>query len=334
MEALDYQSLLTNGKLRPDRIEDLLVEVVSGKYLFSVGEEVFASRVPTPTEADTARLLYVRDLNQNLAGGMMSREETEKVALANGTFDVRERTEREALTRLLERLNKSRDQCPDPQQRLKLTVDAQKAHKRLAEINTAEEVVLRHCAESRAEETRNAFLVYSCTMTGEFLQDPLWASWDEFQFCTDQQLLLEAQRAQLRVLLGLPVNIIRALARTPQWRERWRAAKDARTTVFDGSGSSWDRNKISLVSWSDFFDQVLNHPDCPDERLIHDDAGLDAWVNKQVAKAKSEKSKRNQSAGPPVTYVDGSGRRRQMHNVSRSTTQVNQGYRIRGSQEE
>lgn len=29
--------------------------------------------------------------------------------------------------------------------------------------------------------------------------------------------------------------------------------------------------------WSDFYDRVYQHPDCPDESVIQDDEALDHW---------------------------------------------------------
>lgn len=332
MEALDYTSLLDDrGAIRSERVDDLMVEVVSGKFLFVVGGRVLASRTPTPQEADTARLVYVRTVGECVAMGLYTRSELEKLALETGDLDRRDRVERAALEKRIAQLAKSRDQTPDGATRIHLANQMQECHERLRPLLLAEEAVFRHSAEARGEIARGNYLTFCCTTGGYLLDEPVWSTWKDFQECADTELLIESHQAQVRVSLGLPVSIIRALARHPAWRERWLAARDSRASVFEGPSASWDRNKLALVSWSEFFDSVLRHPELPDEKLIHDDKLLDRWVSEQVAKTKAQRGKHaKHGSHSPVTYLDGQGRRKEMHLVDRKTTNIGQPYKIRG----
>lgn len=328
MITLDYDKLIDGrGRLKPERVDDLLVEVISGKYLFTCSGEVYASRVCTPAESDTARLIYVRRMGEAVAAGMMTRDQLEDIAIKEGLFDPRDRALRIGLEKHIERCQKSRDHAPTAEGRASIEKEIREQSIALARLQAKEEEIFRQSADARADEARANYLTSVCTMRGELLDCPVWPSFQSYQSCSDQALLIESRRAQMRVFVGLPVNIIRALARTPEWRVRWRAARESRTPVFEGFGASWDRNKVNLVSWSDFFDSVLNHPESPGDEAIHDDLLIDRWVNEQVMKAK--KAKAQQAKGSPVTYIDAAGRRRTMNQTSTTKLNVNQGYRVR-----
>jgi len=343
LQVLDYDALIgSDGQVLPEHINDLLVEVIHGKYLFEVHGSIYASCTPDRNQIDQARLVYARRLNECRAAGLMTQAEMEAFAVENGVFDPVERAQKQALGNHLKRLVKQRDDSTSPQHKVLLAQQITATEKKLNEAVAVEQVVFANCAEYRAQDARASFLAFCCTLGGDLLNEPVWPDWASYEQTHDVTLLLESRKAHLRVSTGLSVTIIRALARTPEWRQRWKAAKESGTPLFEGFGSTWDQNKLNLISWSDFFDSVLAHPECPGDDLIQDDEALQNWVNQQVAKARQARQQ-NQSGAPiggvkkdggPVTYIDGSGRRRPMKQAGRTTYKINQGYRVRTGEEQ
>ena len=54
----------------------------------------------------------------------------------------------------------------------------------------------------------------------------------------------------------------------------------------------WDINKIALCYWSRFYDNIYEHPESPEDRIIENDDLLDKWVKDQ-AKKMDERKKEN-----------------------------------------
>lgn len=83
---------------------------------------------------------------------------------------------------------------------------------------------------------------------------------------------------------------IRAIARDDSWRSMWVASKREKS-LFGRSATDLSRDQLALISFSNMYDNVYEHPECPDEKIIKDDDCLDGWFIFQSEKAKKEKSK-------------------------------------------
>jgi hypothetical protein len=68
-----------------------------------------------------------------------------------------------------------------------------------------------------------------------------------------------------------------------------------------------------LAYWSDFYDQIYKHPDCPEEDIIDDDEKLDNWVEyitkKRDKDLKGGKRGATDNTPPPPRGKKGKGKR-------------------------
>ncbi len=326
MEGFDHL-LDEGGQIKESLVDDLLVEVISGRSLFTSAAELYASRSPTFNEQDKARIIYTRRFFETRKT-LPTKEQLEKVAVEKGIFVAAEREEVTSLEGLVTRLMRTRENTRDPKQKVELAAEMVGLRDRIMELRAVEGEVFIHSAEAKAENTRTAFMVSCCTLHGELLDKPLWAEWSEYQGCSNVTLLNDSRRAFLRAWHGLPIKIIRAIARTAEWRGRWKAAQETNAPVFDGSPSNWDASKRNLTWWSDFYDTVYRHPQSPSEEIIANDDALQEWMNLQIAKNKQgPKAPDNR---PPRTFTDGRGRHIPSVKVGEETIAVNTPYRVGG----
>ena len=84
--------------------------------------------------------------------------------------------------------------------------------------------------------------------------------------------------AVARTQVGLPTVLVRALARSHEWRARWQAITQSGAAPFEGTSANWDRNKLNLIYWSKFYDNILSHPEAPDESVVNDDDALNTVI--------------------------------------------------------
>lgn len=259
----------------------------------------------------------------------MHRHELKALAVNAESFDPQEAEQKKGLENLVRQLMTARDNTTNPTQKTSLGKQIEDSQRLLEEIIRKEESVLGVSAESIAEDAREMFFVFNCTKQGVFFETPVWNTWEDFQLCDDADFISEAKLAYRRVARGLPANIIRAVARSDEWRQRWRAAKESGSPLFGGHVASWDTNKINLISWSKFYETVSQHPDFPGEQLLFNDAGLQAWVNEKLAEVKKSKQNVKTPQTSSSRFKDGSGRIIPSQNLGQNTVGINQRVRIR-----
>lgn len=69
---------------------------------------------------------------------------------------------------------------------------------------------------------------------------------------------------------------IREIARGNNWRTVWGASKKG-ITLFDRAAVDLTRDQLTLCSYSIMYDNVYEHPESPDDKIIADDDCLDGW---------------------------------------------------------
>jgi len=80
----------------------------------------------------------------------------------------------------------------------------------------------------------------------------------------------------------------RKVARDNPWRIMWNSSKK-RGDVFGKPSIQLDSNQLSLISYSQLYDNVYSSPDQPAEAVIEDDDCLDGWFLVQKEKYEKEK---------------------------------------------
>lgn len=322
-----------HGQIRQEKVDDLLVEVISGKYIWaesSTPYSLYASRCPTNAEQDAARVIYVRMLKMAESRGCLSKKDLDNLALRNHLFQPGDRDEKRALLSMMQRQVKAKEITNSDEQRRTLSIEMEVSRKRLVDIERKEWDVLQHSAEAKAEQWRTNYFVFCCTSGGEFLDKPVWNSWDEFMGSSQWSLYHDAKLSFHRVSVGLPTRIIRALARTTEWRIRWKSSKESSAGVFDEAGSNWDRNKVNLIYWSDFYDSIYEHPECPDDETIQNDEWLQQWLNQQIANRRRQTTPGAVGGRRTPTYRGADGKSKPMTKIGQDQTiRVGTPYKIR-----
>ncbi len=114
----------------------------------------------------------------------------------------------------------------------------------------------------------------------------VWNSWQEFMKSPDKML----NRLVLSAFFNEDINekTIREVARSDPWRGLWLTACKC-GTLFDSPITHLTDYQRALVSWSNLYDSVFEHPDSPSSEIINNDILLDEWFNMQQEKRKGEK---------------------------------------------
>ncbi len=85
---------------------------------------------------------------------------------------------------------------------------------------------------------------------------------------------------------------IRELARTEPWRTTWICRK-GEGSVFGRPPIDYTEEQRSLVGWSNLYDNIFEHPDCPSEEIVEDDDILDGWLIDQRRQREARQTKKS-----------------------------------------
>lgn len=131
---------------------------------------------------------------------------------------------------------------------------------------------------------RRARYLLACsvhTLSGQPVFGPEWAS-----DCAASPLLESAALAKTRGYL--PEPFVRELARTNPWRQVWNCRK---ADAFGLAPADYSDDQLRLASYSNLYDSVYDHPECPADDVVGDDDRLDGWMIAQRRKKKAEEKR-------------------------------------------
>lgn len=85
----------------------------------------------------------------------------------------------------------------------------------------------------------------------------------------------------------------RYIARSSEWHSIWNIKNHH---IFNDPVVEWSEEQKSLIAFSQMYDNIYQHLECPDDKIIEDDDALDGWSLYQKRKIEQEKKKKGVSS--------------------------------------
>lgn len=294
-------------ELSPQESEELLVEVITGKKFFLSEEssEVFAVRFPTIEDRDRARVIYTTTCRKLIALGILTIPQMRNVINKNKILPDALYPSIGRVEAQIKANERARELTGSSTQKFQLDRDIEKLYEELRELKGQEEHILENTVEIKAEEVRLNYLVSRCTLCGDEFESKVWKNYEDYCGFVDREFVMLAKLNFFRLNNGIPNHLIRALARTSEWKHRWKASKQSNSPIFPGSSADWDRNKISICYWSNFYDTIESYSTPPPDEIIGDDDKLFEWIrNVNRLRKQQEAGNKTGVGGGSVTHVD------------------------------
>lgn len=89
----------------------------------------------------------------------------------------------------------------------------------------------------------------------------------------------------------VPDAALRELARTEPWRSVWSAGKNC-GSVFGVPSADLTEEQLRLSVWTQVYDHIMGHPECPADEVLDDDDMADGWLILQRRKRDREATER------------------------------------------
>jgi len=266
--------------LTDEQVEEYLVEVITGSRFFFHEDSIYAVRFPAIEVKDVARLIYFKALKELKSKGVPTKEQMRETIKEMNIIPEENYNIIKNLDRFMESNRKAHELSTDKTYKAELDLEYEKLFRNKCKLERTEEEILINSAEAKAESARLSYYVSQCSYCGDTLETKIWDNFNEFLRCTDLLLVERLKVEYARFSFGLPISIVRAIARHEEWRKRWKSSKESNTPVFMGVSSQWDVNKLNVCYWSEFYDSILKHPKAPNDDIINDDEKLHEWIKR------------------------------------------------------
>lgn len=102
------------------------------------------------------------------------------------------------------------------------------------------------------------------------------------------------------------IDTYKKIARSDYWKK---ISSSNRSNIFRGPSSEYSEEQKALLSITDMYTRVYEHPDAPDEEIINDDDALDGWMlemQEKITRSKKQKGIDNtlsKGSDSPEVYV-------------------------------
>jgi hypothetical protein len=289
------------GGLQMDarQLEDALLETITGMRMFSIKGVPHTASFPTALDRLSARAVYVDTFDRLVGEGLQSRDQLRLSAEREGLLDPRRNIAMAALESEASVLRSAREITGSQIQAAEINAELSRIRSAMVELQKEESEFLANSAESKADMASFDFLVSISILVGPEFKTRLWASHEAYLATSDIRAVNICRKAFDELFSGLSDSVMRAVARTEAWRRRWTASKKTGSPPFAGPCSDWDRNKVELCHWSDFYDSVYEYRTPPPEHIINDDESLFEWIRdtNRLNKSKAEQATAKKGGG-------------------------------------
>ena len=263
----------------------LLNRIISKRTKVKVDGKVYYISTIKPEDTVESVQVYYEVLRRSEMEGVMSLEETLDYLYDIGEWTDEEETELFEIPDQLEGLKVSYYESFSKQKYKKIIKkNIKDKRKRLEELFTKKNSLLKYSSEGSAESAKIEYLIYSSLEDhkGNRLIDETPYDQQEGGFVA---ACVEASNS-----LSVDEESFRELARNDPWKTMWGASKTG-IPLFDIPATHLTENQKVLINWSRLYDNIYENMDCPSEDIIRDDDALDGWLIVQHRKREKEKNR-------------------------------------------
>lgn len=260
-----------------------VAHLIAGESILEVGSRLFVVRNPSRTDRLRAELLYNDMYRKAISDGVCADAELMEYLEENHLWDDPRQKDLDTLTENIEKIKIGLfqnifNESVIKQGRVALTREKTR-HAELYRERHAHDWLT---AEYIAESAKFKFLV-GCS-TFDVMGAPLW---NNFGYEQPDYYINEITN---KLLSGkLSDEVLRALARSTDWQTYWSISRNS--NIFGVDVVDLSDEQRSLLSWSTFYDNIREHPECPTEAILNDDDVLDGWLALQRQKRENDRAK-------------------------------------------
>ncbi len=261
-------------------VEEILSEIITGKKIFYYNDSIMGMRYPTAKDKDNSRTIYVMKYKELENKGLPKKEELKLILLKTGALEKDFYSKKIEAENKLKKLYSAREKTGSMIQLSQIDADIDFVCQQLMDMEYREDNLMVNSLEYNAESYRINYLISSITLKNIELEERMWGSYSDFLKEKDYNLVMECKKQYRLITSGISQKKIRAVARSEEWRKRWEISKKTGNNVFDGASSDWDKNKVDLCYWSNYYDNIIEYLKINNREILDDDEELFEMIRK------------------------------------------------------
>ena len=262
-------------------LEILLYRIISGKFYFFYKNDTYELRQPSIDIKYESEILYNKIIYEEKYNEWLREDNLDRILTTLGLWTMDTKT-------ILKSLDKSIDDTKVRLYEQRASTKAVKDNKKklkttrnqINRLLNSKSDIFSHTLEGYASSIKNEHVICNTLYKDNKLVFDKGIKNNEHSYTLFNNLVKEINEH----VLDSPQ--FKLLARSDMWRIYWNAN---RGNVFPGSASEWSFDQRTLVNVSRMYDNVHEHPECPEEEVIKDDDMLEGWMVFEKRKAESKK---------------------------------------------
>jgi hypothetical protein len=267
-------------------IENFLYRILCGYTCFEYNDEQYILKSPNSDIRYRATILYNKIISEEKYHNWIREENIEATMISSGVWG---RNTEDVIKGLYKRLDDLKIQLYKswimPSQQKPIRKNIEHIKRELNKILSIKNNFYNHTLEGYASSIKNEYIICQTLYKNTKLVF-------DFNNISSSKSYLDFNNISQEIE-ALTVNIsdIKKLARSPSWKSYWTANKNH--SVFSGPVSEWSEEQRLLYKLSQMYDNIYEHPECPEDIVIEDDDMLDGWLllqQRERVKAKKQKS--------------------------------------------
>lgn len=261
-------------------IELAIYRIISGKTIFQYNNEEYILYSANIEIRHRASIIYDNIINEEKYHDWLREENYQNLMISLGIWNISVPKQLKAFERGLDDLKVDLFNSFTVPSKIK---DIRKKIKSIKEnihkIYSSKHEFISHTLEGYAASIKNEFIICNTLHKENKL---LFQNNDNKSYTLFNNIIYHIDR------LIITTEMFKILARSNLWRGYWNANKN---NVFDNCSTSLTDEQRALLNISKMYDNVYEHPECPDEKIIEDDDALDGWMILQKRKNDKERKK-------------------------------------------
>jgi hypothetical protein len=275
------------------KIEYYLNRIFAGISYEYVDDILLTFKFPSNKIKLKAELIYDRSFSEAKKQGMLPVEELEALIEKRNPISENDKLKLKKLSSQLEAqkiLLSKTTRVKANQDRIKSVISRINNDIREIELKKLSKLIMS--AETKADEDKSFYICSRCVYKddGSLLWPTYESALKENRLAFKDNILL----AFLKFYSGLPVNIIREIARSSLWRIRYIHSLKTSDPLFGVPAVDYTSDQLNLVYWSNYYQNIYDMmPESrPSDATIDDDDALDAYMKTFYEERNREEAER------------------------------------------
>ena len=265
-------------------IEQLIYDITFGKVYFKHKGKKYCFRTPTLQEKRKSINVYHSIMNAEKYQDWLREGGVENFLIFSNCWS-------RSTPSTIKQIEKQLDRA-----KMNLYVN----RKNYAQVKNAREIIqgfkkrLEKIMSHKYSVQTNTLEYYANTIKSEYLISQCLTQNDKpvFLFKYDSRPEEYKPLTEKCVELRPDMDEIKTVARSNLWKGYWNIGK---TSVFSKPVMQLSDEQKSLINYTMMYDNIMEHPEAPEEEVLADEDMLDGWIVYQKDKEKREKMEANTS---------------------------------------